>query len=247
MHIHDWIVPDWPAPKNVACISTTRLGGCSQGIYTSLNLAAHVGDDIEHVKQNRKVLSQQLQLACEPIWLEQQHGTRIIELTSTGPGNVQADAAFTKEPGNVCAVLTADCLPVLICDSRGSCVAIVHAGWRGLLNGVLENALNTLPIETKHLICWLGPAIGPRKFEVGVELQQKFVAKNERHEQAFRTAQDDKYFADICLLAKNILAINGIKTVFGGAHCTYTERERFFSYRRDGTTGRMATLIWLKS
>lgn len=247
MRHFDWITPDWPAPENISCISTSRYGGVSQGKYSSFNLGAHVGDDVQFVKTNRELLINELQLPNAPTWLEQQHGKQIIKLTASNRNNIQADAAYTTEHGTVCAVLTADCLPVLFCDQQAGCVAVAHAGWRGLLCGVLENTLATLPAEEKQLICWLGPAIGPSKFEVGEEVRQKFVFKDQRHEKAFQSAHTGKYLADIYQLAKNILTIHGVEAIFGGGYCTYTEEERFFSYRRDGTTGRMATMIWKKS
>ena len=246
MHSIDWIKPDWPAPDNVVCISTTRHGGFSQSKFSSFNLGMHVGDDAQQVGENRGVLISELQLPSEPCWLDQQHGKQIIKLTASNNRNVQADAAYTTAPGTVCVVLTADCLPVLFCNQQGSCVAVAHAGWRGLLNGVLEATLKALPVEAKQLICWLGPAIGPSKFEVGDELQQMFVTQDRRHHAAFQPGPEGRFLADIYQLARNILTGNGVEAIFGGNHCTYTEGQRFFSYRRDGITGRMATMIWLK-
>ncbi len=246
MHSFDWITPHWPAPENVACISTSRYGGFSRGKYSSLNLAAHVGDEARCVKKNRTLLVNELQLSGEPTWLNQQHGNTAIRLTASTEDNVQADAAYTMETGIVCAILTADCLPVLLCNRHGSCVAAVHAGWRGLLKGVLENALNVLPVDVSQLICWLGPAIGPCKFEVGEAVRQKFIDRDKRHQKAFRPGRPGKYAVDIYQISRNILVTHGVRAIFGGEHCTYTENERFFSYRRDGVTGRMATMIWLK-
>ncbi len=247
MHQLNWIIPDWPAPDNINCISTLRRGGVSRGRYSSFNLSTRVGDRIRHVKRNRKLLRSTLQLPDEPIWLRQQHGNRVIKLTASSKNNVQTDAVYATEYGMVCAVLTADCLPVLFCDRYGECIAAAHAGWRGLLNGVLENTLNTLPVEAERLLCWLGPAIGPGKFEVSEELRKKFMRRDRMHEQAFNATQVGKCLADIYQLAKNILMANGVGAVFGGGHCTYTEEQQFFSYRRDGTTGRMATMIWLNA
>ncbi len=247
LHQYEWVKPNWSAPENVVCFSTTRRGGASQGKFASLNLGAHVADNAQHVKTNREILVRELQLPSEPIWLEQQHGKQIIKLMSTRTNNIQADAAYATGPGGVCAVLTADCLPVLFCDREGGSVAAAHAGWRGLLNGVLESTLKAFPVEVDKVVCWLGPAIGPSKFEVGGELKQAFVNKDLRHEAAFQPSQADKYLANIYQLAKNILTTNGVDAIFGGGYCTYTEKERFFSYRRDGATGRMATVIWLKS
>lgn len=248
VHQFDWVKPDWSAPENVVCVSTTRRGGASQGKFASLNLSAHVADNVQYVKTNRELLVHELQLPGEPIWLDQQHGKQIIKLTSTRANNIRVDAAYATEPGRVCTVLTADCLPVLFCDREGSCVAAAHAGWRGLLNGVLESTLKAFPVGANKVLCWLGPAIGPSKFEVGAELKQMFVNKDHRHEVAFQPSQAGKYLANIYQLAKNILTTNGVDAIFGGGYCTYTEKERFFSYRRDGaSTGRMAAVIWLKS
>lgn len=247
MRHFDWITPDWPAPENIACISTSRHGGFSQGKYSSLNLAAHVGDDERCVKKNRALLMDKLQLSDEPVWLDQQHGREVIKLTASTRDGIQADAAYATEAGIVCVVLTADCLPVLLCERHGSCVAAVHAGWRGLLNGVLESTLKALPVDVDQLVCWLGPAIGPHGFEVEETVRQQFIDRYQRHQKAFRPVQAGKYAADIYQLARNILTAHGVKAIFGGGHCTYTENARFFSYRRDSNTGRMATMIWLKS
>lgn len=244
----DWITPDWLAPESVASISTTRGGGFSKGSFSGLNLAAHVGDDVQHVIKNRQFLYDTLHLPGEPCWLDQRHSTQVMELSAAnGSSPVQADAVYTTAQGVVCAVLTADCLPVLFCDRTGSCIAVAHAGWRGLLNGVLENTLGALPVETSGLLCWLGPAIGPGKFEVGEELRHKFVGKDPVHEPAFQAGKAGKYLADAYQIAKNILTAKGVQAVFGGEYCTYTQSRKFFSYRRDGITGRMATLIWLRS
>ncbi len=242
----DWITPDWPAPENVACISTSRRGGFSQGKYSSLNLAAHVGDNAGHVKRNRDLLTDELQLPGEPAWLDQRHGKEIIRLTAATGSGIQADAAYATEAGMVCAVLTADCLPILLCDRYGGVVAAVHAGWRGLLNGVLGSTLRVLSVDANRLLCWLGPAIGPRAFEVGETVRRDFIGRDARHHKAFRVMRAGKYTADIYQIAKNILTAHGVTAIFGGGHCTYSESERFFSYRRDRHTGRMATMIWLR-
>ena len=243
----DWITPKWPAPDNVACISTTRQGGCSEGRYASFNLGSHVGDNPGHVDKNRSVLNNQLHLPSNPVWLDQQHGTRVINLSSKNTNNLQADAAFATDPGVVCAVLTADCLPVLFCDPRGKCVAVAHAGWRGLLKGVLEQSLRVIKPQTNEIISWLGPAIGPNHFEVGGEVRDQFMRKNSNHESSFQEQKSGKYLADIYLLARQILTAQGVNAVYGGDYCTFSNKDRFFSYRRDGQTGRMATIIWLKS
>lgn len=243
----EYIFPDWPAPNNIACVTTTRAGGYSTNTYNSLNLGLHVEDHEADVNKNRSLIKDDLQLPAEPIWLNQIHGTKVLNVSGECPKNVTADAAYTNEIGVVCAVLTADCLPVLFCDQAGENIAVAHAGWRGLLNGVLENTIHALPVENNKIMCWLGPAIGPNKFEVGEEVVKEFVEKDARHKNAFQVQSNLKYLADIYQLAENILGFTGVQEMYGGKYCTYTEEEKFYSYRRDGQTGRMATLIWKKS
>lgn len=239
-----YIKPDWPAPENINCLTTTRKGGLSRKIYKELNLGPHVNDNKKHLHENRQLLKDDLNLPNDPIWLNQVHGSKIIQLPNVTDKTLSADAVYTEEVGIVCAVLTADCLPVVFCDLSGGYVAIAHAGWRGLLNGVLENTLQALPIDNTNIMCWLGPAIGPNNFEVGEEVYEQFVIKDSTHENSFRVKSDTKYLADIYQLAKNVLSSNGVKNICGGGYCTYTQEDRFFSFRRDGQTGRMATLIW---
>jgi len=249
-HQTDWIVPKWPAPKNVTCITTTRANGYSQGKFSSLNLAQHVGDVAADVKRNRKSIIEKLELSDLPIWLNQQHGNKVFELPlaeNSRTEKLHADASFTTQVGVVCAVLTADCLPVMFCDRDGECVAVAHAGWRGLLAGVLENTLHAMPVRRDQTICWLGPAIGPSKFEVGAEVRQQFVDKDSGHVNAFQQKSKGKFLADIYQLAMNTISANGVDAIYGGGYCTYTDKQRFFSYRRDGETGRMASIIWINS
>lgn len=237
----DWLVPDWPAPARVRAVCTTRTGGCSRGAFAGLNLAAHVGDDPDDVAYNRMQLRSALELPSEPAWLEQVHGAEVIDAGSPEPR--RADASLTRASGVVCAVLTADCLPVLLCDAAGSRVAAVHAGWRGLAAGVLENAVAAL--DAPYLMAWLGPAIGPDAFEVGAEVRQAFVAPHPVSAHAFTPAHGGKWRADLYELARLALARAGVSRVYGGGWCTYGDPERFYSYRRDVKTGRMVTLIWL--
>jgi YfiH family protein len=243
----EYIAPDWPAPNNIACVTTTRVGGYSAKAYNSLNLGLHVEDNEADVNKNRRLIKSDLQLPAVPAWLNQVHGSKVLNLSGKCPKNVTADAAYTNEIGVVCAVLTADCLPVLFCDQTGEYIAVVHAGWRGLLNGVLENTLHALPVANNKIMCWLGPAIGPIKFEVGEEVYKSFVGKDAKHKNAFQEKIESKYLANIYQLAKNLLNSNGVKAIYGGKYCTYLEENKFYSYRRDGQTGRMATLIWKKS
>lgn len=240
----EFITPNWSAPTNIKCVTTTRKGGFSINEYRSLNLGGHVKDSIDLVNQNRQLLQQQLQLPREPVWLNQVHGAKVLELNNSIKFQT-ADAAFANESGVVCAVLTADCLPVVFCDQQGQYIAVAHAGWRGLVNGVLENTLQTIPVANEELLCWLGPAIGPKAFEVGKEVVDDFINKDGMHENAFQNRNNEKYLANIYQLAKNVLTKNGVLKIYGGDHCTYTESEKFYSYRRDGETGRMATLVWM--
>jgi YfiH family protein len=238
----DLIFPDWPAPANVRALQTTRPGGCSCGPYESLNLGDHVGDDPLVVAANRQRLSGFV--PSEPVWMRQVHGAKAIDaaLASCLP---EADAAFANVPDTVCCVMTADCLPVLLCDRAGTVVAAVHAGWRGLLHGVIEAAIASMRVPASDLLAWLGPAIGPESFEVGDEVCDSFIAldKNARH--AFAPHAESKWLVDIYLLARQRLQAAGLTQIHGGEFCTYTDSTRFFSYRRDGVTGRMATMIWL--
>lgn len=236
--------PDWPAPPSVRAFSTTRAGGVSSGAYASLNLGDHVGDDPGQVARNRDLLRTTLELPAEPVWLRQVHGCAVVDLGSTASG-CGADAAITRRPGQVCAVLTADCLPLLVCDRRGRVAAAVHAGWRGLAAGVIERTLDTLGEEPQDLLVWLGPAIGPAAFEVGPEVRTGFLTSDPGVTLAFRPCPDGKWLADLFALARARLAAAGVTAVYGGGDCTWSDPERFFSFRRDGVTGRMATLIWL--
>lgn len=243
MSTHDWIVPDWPAPAWVKSVSTTRTGGVSTGAYASLNLAAHVGDTPQHVAGNRARLRTALALPAEPLWLSQIHGRGVVAAESA-VADAEGDAAVSRTAGRVCAVLTADCLPVLLCDRAGACVGAAHAGWRGLAGGVIEATVAALGVPADSLIAWLGPAIGPRAFEVGDEVRAAFIAHDAGAAAAFQP-HGGRWHADIYRLARQRLAALGVAEVYGGGRCTYTEAARFYSYRRDGATGRMATLIWM--
>jgi YfiH family protein len=241
----DWIVPDWPAPPNVKALFTTRKGGISIGPYASFNLGDHVGDDPSAVAKNRAILRQIL--PHEPRWMRQVHGVNPVDVDDPGCAPSGADAAFSRQPGNVCVVLIADCLPILLCDRAGTVTAAIHAGWKGLANGVVEQTLSIVGVEREYLMAWLGPAIGPRHFEVGEEVRQAFMKHDMNAAQAFvqRPHKTDKWFADLFLLARQRLTIAGVREIHGGGECTFSDPERFFSYRRDGTSGRMAGLIWL--
>ena len=241
----EFIVPDWPAPPGVGCLVTTRRGGVSLGAFSSLNLGTHVGDDPKAVAVNRDIVSRRI--GARPVWLNQVHGTRVVDAAGQLINDAvpDADAAYTRQTGPVCTVMTADCLPVLLCDDAGTVVAAAHAGWRGLLAGVLETTVAAMGVPGKNLMAWLGPAIGPHAFEVGDEVRAAFVAAAAESAPAFQSVSGGKWLADIYLLARLRLKGPGIERVFGGNFCTVSEAERFFSYRRDGQTGRMASMIWL--
>lgn len=235
-----WIEPDWPAPAGVRAVSTVRAGGVSRGSYAALNLGAHVGDHPDHVSVNRRLLRQALNLPAEPVWLDQVHGARVV--SADAPVRLTADASVTRQAGVVCAVMTADCLPILLCDRVGTRVAAVHAGWRGLAGGVIEAAVGAL--ASSDLIAWMGPAIGPAAFEVGEEVRQTFLGRFDGGSGAFRQTGETRWLADLCQIARLVLDRAGVRQIYGGGYCTFSDPDRFFSYRRDGQTGRMATLIW---
>lgn len=241
-----WLTPDWPVPANIRAATTLRSGGVSSSVYTSLNPAMHVGDEVERVKQNRQIINDMLDLPSEPFWLDQVHGNRAVQAQIHQP-LLQADASFTSEAGVVCAVMTADCLPLLVCTTDGIHVAAIHVGWRGLLAGVIGNTLSAMQATSRlkrDFLVWLGPAIGPDCFEVGTEVREAFLDKSAKFETAFKAQSNGQWLADIYQLARIDLTMIGIDKIYGGDFCTFTEHERFYSYRRDKETGRMATLIW---
>lgn len=238
-----WIEPDWPAPPGVRALSTLRSGGVSRGPFAEFNLADHVGDDPDAVAANRALLRRAAALPAEPAWLQQVHGRGVIP-AGEGPATGPADGSWTDRGGRVCVVLTADCLPVLLARRDGSAVAALHAGWRGLAAGVLEAGVAALG-GGGGLVAWLGPAIGPDHFEVGPEVRAAFLAEDAGAAAAFRpAARPGHHLADLYLLARQRLAHAGVADVHGGGWCTFADAERFYSYRRDGVTGRMATLVW---
>ena len=251
----DLIIPNWPAPSNIHALQTNRHGGCSLAPYNSFNLGDHVKDNPIHVARNRQSLSKYL--PSEPIWLNQVHCINVVDAANTNclP---EADASYTTQKNVVCVTMTADCLPILLCDTAGTVVASIHAGWRSLCNGVIEATVAkmiaptndaTRNSETIQLIAWLGPAIGPDAFEVGSEVRAQFIAKNAQADRAFKL-HEDKWLCDIYQLATQRLNSLGINQISGGNQgqfCTMRDSERFFSYRRDNTTGRMATMIWLSA
>lgn len=238
------IFPDWPAPTRVWAVSTTRAGGVSLPPYDRLNLATHVGDDPACIAENRRRLAVMAGFPAEPAWLEQVHGTTVAA-AETVDAPVAADAAWTRVPGQPCVVMTADCLPVLLCDRAGTVVAAAHAGWRGLAGGVIAATVARLNAAPAELLAWLGPAIGPAAFEVGEEVRAAFLALDAGNAGCFQPSPAGRWLADLYELARRQLRRLGVPAIYGGDHCTFSEPERFFSYRRESRTGRMATLIWL--
>jgi hypothetical protein len=248
----NWISPEWQAPGNVSALSTTRQGGVSAGPYgdagggDGLNLGMHVADDPDCVRRNRALL--RVALPSEPAWLNQVHGNTVVDAAKVS-APVDADASFTAQPGIVCVVQTADCLPVLFSDSGGKVVGAAHAGWRGLASGVLENTVQQMrDAGAENILAWLGPAIGPGRFEVGQDVFDAFTRQDSAAAQAFKQvpAMPGKYLADIYLLARQRLEWHGVTQISGGGFCTVSDSARFYSFRRDRITGRMASLIWLK-
>lgn len=238
----DLFAPNWPAPASVQAWQTVRTGGVSPVPWASFNLGDHVGDAPARVAANRALLAAHLPAA--PIWLQQVHGTRAVDAADCEKTPV-ADAAYTRQPGVVCAVMTADCLPILLCDRAGQVVAAVHAGWRGLLAGVVETCIAAMACPPGELLAWLGPAIGPSAFEVGDEVRAAFVDHDATAVRAFVATRADKWLANLPQLARQRLQAHGVLAIYGGEQCTVNAPEHYFSYRRDGVTGRMATLVWL--
>lgn len=248
----DLLIPNWPAPKNVRAFTTTRTGGVSVPPYHGktrtdggLNIASHVGDQAQAVQENRRILRKLL--PNDPLWLTQVHGTTVVD-AAIASDYVEADASFTTRSKTVCLVQTADCLPVLFCDTKGTCVAATHAGWKGLAIGVLEATIQTLQNQgAKELIAWIGPGIGPKAFEVNDDVRDLFVAHYPTSSKHFQSIGAQKYLGNLYAIANDILIDHKISHISGGDLCTYTDEARFYSFRRDEITGRMATLIWLEA
>ena len=241
------IKPDWPAPENVKALSTTRVGGCSQGVYNGLNLGAHVGDKDDAVNVNRSSFLEALNLThiahLSSIWLDQVHGTNLVNwdsLAVEGEASIMADGALTSRVDIPCVVMTADCLPLLLCDKSGEQIAAVHAEWRGMANGILEKAVAKFSTEARNLIAWCGPCIGSEHFEVGREVQDQLSGPAAAYREH---ADQDKVYADLAMLAASRLSNVGVQDCYFSNCCTYSNSELFYSYRRDGQTGRMASLI----
>ncbi len=242
-----FITPDWPAPEGVRAVSTTRQGGNSQPPFATFNLATHVADDPQQVAENRDYLQQQLNLPSSPAWMNQVHGIELHTLVEPQLTPLNGDGVVSHKAGLVCAVMTADCLPVLLCDRSGQAVAAVHAGWRGLCSGIIERTIQQMQRPSEQLLAWLGPAIGPDAFQVGAEVRDRFIAHNPVAEKAFVRQDESHWLADLYQLARQRLLSQGVSAIYGGQYCTFQQNDLFFSYRREGKTGRMASLIWLQS
>jgi YfiH family protein len=256
-----WLIPDWPAPPGVRALSTLRVGGSSRPPYASLNLGGNVGDAPIAVAKNRRALREAAGLPAEPLWLTQVHGIRVADLDALGSESSapheSADAVVTATAGRVCAILTADCLPILLAAASGGRVGAAHAGWRGLAGGVIEAAVAAMGVPPREILAWLGPAIGPLHFEVGPEVREALLKDDPGAEGAFRRSTGrgpvggdgepvERFMADLCALARRRLGRLGIERIYGGTECTYSRPDRYFSHRRDGQTGRQASLIWLE-
>ncbi len=238
------ILPNWNAPENVKACSSTRRGGYSSGPYQGLNLGMHVGDDPQVVQRNRQRIIEQMSMPAAPVWLNQTHSTDVVSLTEPAAQAIDADGSFTRHKNIVCCVMTADCLPVLLCDKQGTQVAAVHAGWRGLAGGILERAVARFSGE---VMAWIGPAIGPTAFEVGADVVEAFCSFDSQAQLAFiPRATSGKWLADMNVLATQRLNSAGVESVFSSQLCTFSNADDFYSYRRDGVTGRQASFIWLE-
>jgi YfiH family protein len=244
--MNKFLLPNWPAPSNVKACTTLRTGGVSQAPYHHFNLAEHVGDDVAHVRANRTLLKKELHLSDEPVWIEQTHSTIVLPAHAENR-HKEADASFTNQHHQVCIVLTADCLPLLICHREGTHVAAIHAGWRGLAGGIIQNTLQALQLPPEDLLVWMGPAISQKNYEVGEEVREHFLKLDPQAEKAFIPSPQQRWLANLYELARLQLKKLGVNNIYGGEYCTYSNQEMFFSYRRDGNqTGRMASLIWIK-
>lgn len=250
----EFIIPDWPVRSNIKALSSTRIGGVSEHPHNSFNLASHVEDSADRVVENRQLLKIHGRLPAEPCWLQQVHGTKILNAakivnssanTEFQHTEMTADGSVSDKGNIVCVVQTADCLPLLMTTIKGNKVGAVHAGWRGLVSGIIEEAITAMATEPDQLLVWMGPAIGPAHFEVGEDVRQAFEKKYSNSKNIFSATGDKKWHMNIYEAARNILHKNGVDQIYGGDYCTYTDENRFFSYRRDNVCGRMASMIWM--
>lgn len=235
---------NWPAPPSIRVVTTTRMGGVSEANFAAMNLATHVGDDAQDVAKNRHILREALRLPNEPIWLEQTHSTRCVEVTSEDC-NRDVDAAITRQKNQVLAILTGDCLPIVLCDRQGTEIAAIHAGWRGLANGIVDNTIAQLHASPTQCLAWIGPAICGRCYATGAEVLDQFIGRYSFAAQAF-TKMNQQWYADLSKLATLILEALGVGAVYPSDVCTFEKNSEFYSYRRAAQTGRIATLIWFQ-
>lgn len=247
------ICPTWSVNERIQALSTTRNGGVSQSPWNTFNLATHVNDDLNDVLQNRSILKQSYNLPKEPTWLTQTHSNNIIRLTADNLQQLfNADAAYTTEKNIICCVMTADCLPILLCNEQATWVAAIHAGWKGIANGIIRKLVslykNEIGGEVSDLHVWVGPAISEKVYEVGADVKEAFVQQDSALKKAFKETHNNKYLLNSVKAARLQLMLCGIneKSISSPSFCTYQEHERFFSYRRDGVnSGRMASMVWL--
>ncbi|MGB1800376.1 MAG: peptidoglycan editing factor PgeF [Gammaproteobacteria bacterium] len=239
-----WIEADWPTPKHIRAGTTLRTGGHSQQPYDELNLALHVNDNPEDVKKNRSTLIENLHLQSEPVWLNQIHSSKIICINNA-PENLEADASYTTEKNKVCSVMTADCVPVLFCNQEGTKVAAVHAGWRGICGGIVENSIKTLA-SAESLLAWIGPCISANHYEVGKEVYESCTNHSTLLEKAFEQRDENHWSCDLVKIINILLKNCGVGSIYECNLCTYEKPDLFFSYRRDGDTGRTASMIWME-
>ena len=241
------IRPDWPAPENVSAVATTRQGGISVAPFDGFNLATHVGDELATVKANRALLHRQLDLPSKPCWLNQTHSNRVTLLNDDNDYQCDSDAAISRKKGQIAVVMTADCLPILLCNRDGSEVAAIHAGWRGLADDIISNTLSKMSSDASQLMAWIGPAISQRRFEVGEDVYRLFADKNRNSTAFFNANRPGHWLCDLSGLAEQALSQNGITQIHLSGWCSYENASRFYSYRRNKVTGRMACLIWINS
>lgn len=242
-----FIRPDWPAPENVSAVATTRQGGFSVEPFDSFNLATHVGDDPASVEANRVLLHRQLDLPSKPCWLNQTHSNRVTLLNDENGYQFDSDAAISRKKGQVAAVMTADCLPILLCNRDGSEVAAIHAGWRGLVDGIIGNTLSNMSSDASQLMAWIGPAISQQRFEVGEDVYHLFADKNKNSIGFFNANRPGHWLCDLPGLAEQALSRHGLSQIHLSGLCSFSDASRFYSYRRNKVTGRMACLIWINS
>lgn len=246
--VQHWLIPDWSAPDRVPAhvrgYVTTRAGHLSAHPYDGFNTANHVGDDPGHVEANRQSLAEYFDWTREPQWLKQVHGIEVIEARGDGVER-EGDAVFTREPGQVCTLHTADCLPVFFTSKPGDVVGLAHAGWRGLADGVLESTVEKMGVAPDQLEVWFGPAIGQEAFEVGDDVRNAFLAIDATAERCFHLNMRDRWQCDLYGLARQRLQSVGVQAISGGNYCTFSD-PRFFSYRRQSVTGRMLAMIWIE-